>query len=355
MPRAFLCGAVLAALTVSSAIAQTKNGPSASGEVAIEIQNDWNYRSDDRANLYNDLFTKIEPSLTVRFAPEWSLFAHAVLEPVTPADQFENRAFEDHGLFVEDLYLEFDNGTFGARAGKLNVGFGVAWEIAPGVYGRDFAEDGYETSERIGVIGSYTLDAARAGRHRFSAGSFFQDTTVLSESTFRGRGDTRRQDGGVSNTESFESFILSANGENIAALGKLGYHVAYMHQAKGAGDAADEDSIAVALFSSFDIGGGVTFSPLLEYVRQDSPGGVADDERDFLTLAGTAEWKGFNVAAAWTRRDTDSIPDDDYQFQLSAGYAFGFGVSVDVGWKIANEGGIETRTIGILVAYGLEF
>jgi len=38
-------------------------------------------------------------------------------------------------------------------AGKLNVGFGVVWDKTPGLYGTDFEEDGYETSERIGVIG----------------------------------------------------------------------------------------------------------------------------------------------------------------------------------------------------------
>ena len=32
-------------------------------------------------------------------------------------------------FFVEDLFLELANGSFGAMAGKLNVGFGVGWDI----------------------------------------------------------------------------------------------------------------------------------------------------------------------------------------------------------------------------------
>ena len=346
---------MVAVVLAASANAQQKTYPSIFGSVPIEIENDWTYSSDDRSNHNNDLYATIEPEVTVQVSPHWSIFTHAVLEPVTAAEKFENRVFEDHGLYLEDLALQFDNGTFGARAGKLNVGFGIAWDKTPGVYGTDFAEDGYETSERIGIIGSYTVKAEAAGTHKLSAGSFFQDTTIFSESTFRGRGDTRKSDGGVSNTESFESFIVALDGGNFAGLGKLGYHAAYMHQSKGSGDLSDEDSFAVALFTTFDLDQGVAFSPLVEYVHQENAGG-ASDERDFLTLAGQAEWNGFNLAVAWTGRDTNNgTDDDDFQFQLSAGYAFDFGFSVDIGWKIAEEAGINTETVGAIAAYTIEF
>lgn len=355
MFRAFVTVCVLAVLSTPSLQAQQKAYPSISGVIPIEIENDWTYKSDDRSNHNNDLYTTIEPELTVQLSPHWSIFAHAVLEPVVAAEKFENRVFEDHGLYLEDFALQFDNGTFGARAGKLNVGFGVAWDKTPGVYGTDFAEAGYETSERIGIIGSYAINAASMGTHKLSAGSFFRDTTVFSQSTFRGRGDTRKRDGGVSNTESFESFIVALDGGKIAGLGKLGYHAAYMHQAKGSGDVGDEDAFAVALFTTFDLGGGVAFSPLVEYVHQDNAGG-ARDERDFLTLAGQAEWKGFNLAIAWTGRDTNNTTgEDDFQAQLSVGYVFDFGLTVDIGWKIAEEAGINTETLGAIAAYKIEF
>ena len=280
MFRAILPVCVVAWLFAASAPAQAQTYPSLSGAMPIEIENDWTYKSDDRSNHNNDLYTTIEPEVTVQFSPRWSIFAHAVLEPVTDADRFENRVFEDHGLYLEDLELQFDNGTFGARAGKLNVGFGIAWDKTPGVYGTDFAEDGYETSERIGIIGSYTAKSASLGMHKLSAGSFFQDTTILSQSTLRGRGDTRKRDGGVSNTESFESFIVALDGGNMPGLGKLEYHGAYMHQAKGAGDVEDEDSFAIAVFTTIDVGRGIALSPLVEYVHQEHAGG-ASDERIF--------------------------------------------------------------------------
>ena len=57
----------------------------------------------------------------------------------------------------------------------------------------------------------------------------------------------------------------------------------------------------------------------MEYVHQDNAGG-ASDERNFLTLAGQAEWNGFKLAVAWTGRDTsNAAEDDDFQVRLSAG------------------------------------
>jgi len=354
------CSAVLAGFmavcVTSPSFAAQKTYPSISGEIPIEIENDWAFKSDDRANQSNDLYTTIEPAVTVQLSPSWSIFGHAVLEPVGSAGKFENRTFEDIGLYVEDLFVEFNKKAFNVKAGKLNVGFGVAWDKTPGLYGTDFAEDGYETSERIGVIGGWTVDTNAAGTHTISAGSFFQDTTFLSQSAFKGRGDTRKRDGGVSNTGDFSSFIVALNGEKILGLGNFGYHISYMHQANGAGNPSDETSFAIAGFTRFDVGKGVTFSPIVEFVRQENPGGVQNQDRTFLTVASQFEWQGYNVAAAWTKRHTFKAADDrDFQFQLSAGYSFDFGLSVDLGWKIADEGNVETQTFGILAAYLFKF
>lgn len=349
-------GAVVA-FSAPAAVLAAEGTPDVSGEVVLELQNDWNYKADDRSNLNNNLSPTIEPAVTFTLSPQWSVFAHAVMETVGDAAKFENRAFEDIGLYMEDLYLEFSADRFGAKAGKLNVGFGVAWDMAYGLYGTDLAED-YEISERIGFIGDWHVGKGSYGTHTVSGATFFADTTILSESALRGRGDTRRADGGPSNTESFKSFVVALNGSDIPMLGNLGYHVSYMHQAAGAGSTADEKSVAAAVFSSFDIGGGISFDPLFEVVRQTDQGGTPGMDRLYLTFSGQLAWKGWNVAASWTERETDNptaATNTDSHFQLSAGYAFDFGLSVDVGWKVSEDGGNETRTLGILAAYTIEF
>lgn len=85
-------------------------------------------------------------------------------------------------------------------------------------------------------------------------------------------------------------------------------------------------------------------------------GGVAGQNPNFLTLAGQMDWNGFNLAVAWTGRDTDNGTNgDDFQLQFSAGYAFDFGLYVHIGWKFAEEAGIDTETLGVLAAYTFEF
>ena len=129
-----------------------------------------------------------------------------------------------------------------------------------------------------------------------------------------------------------------------------------MHQGKGEGDPSDEDSVALALYTSIDLGDGFVFAPLAEYVHQQNPGGAADENRDFLTLAGQIERNGYNVALAWTRRETRNAGTDrDYQFQVSAGYAFDFGLTIDIGWKVAEEETVETRTVGARATYTITF
>lgn len=328
-----------------------------SGEIAFELQDDWNYRSDDRGNLNNHLFPTIKPSVTVRLAPGWSISAVAVMEPIGDPAKFENRVFEDIGLYVEDLYAEYAGDRLGARAGKLNPGFGIAWDRTPGIYGTDLAED-YETPERIGVVGSWRVGEGRYGSHVFSASAFFADTSIFSESALRGRGDTRRRDGGVSNTESFESFLVALNGENIPLPGKAGYHLSYMKQAAGRGDADDENSFALAVFTSLALGQNFTFDPLVEAVRQVNQGGVSGQDRFYLTVGGQLSRSGWNIAASVTERHTDNVTaanDTDTHFQISGGYGFDFGLSIDIGWKISEDAGVETRTLGALATYTIEF
>ncbi|MPY69730.1 MAG: hypothetical protein GEU92_06565, partial [Alphaproteobacteria bacterium] len=123
-----------------------------SWSVPAELQNDWNYRSDSPDNRLNDLYLTIEPEATLRLpsVPGLSIFAHGVYEPMRGPAPGRSRAFKDHGLFLEDMYVRYETGPVAFRAGKMNPGFGIAWDRAPGIYGDEFAGD-YELTERIAL------------------------------------------------------------------------------------------------------------------------------------------------------------------------------------------------------------
>ena len=120
-------------------------------EIDVEIQNDWTFDSDDPDAELNDLFTTTEPAVALHLLPGLSIQSGLVLEPVKDPGPSDDRFFEDHGFFAEQLYLLYETDDFSLHGGKFNLPFGVAWDLAPGVYGTDVAEDFYEQVERIGL------------------------------------------------------------------------------------------------------------------------------------------------------------------------------------------------------------
>ena len=355
-PRGF--AALLAlALAAPDALAESEGAfPRIGGDVSIEIQNDFAFRSDDAESEINDLFTTTEPSLALEFTPALAIRAGLVLEPVADPEPDEDRVFADHGLFVEVLTLNYEAGNVAFHGGKFAANFGIAWDATPGIFGTDMAED-YEMSERVGVGGSVGLGGDGAGRLDLSASVFFLDTSFLADSYPRGRGNTSRSDGGPSNTETLASYALALDGDVAAAPG-LAYHLAFIDQARGVGGARRERGVAGALQFETEIADGVTLAPLAEFVRFGNLGNEAGVDRTYLTLAAEIGWSAWKAVAAYTGRFTDTPAagdDHDFQVQLSLGYEFESGLAVELGWKRAREGGVDTDTFGLLLSYAFSF
>lgn len=335
--------------------------PGISGEISFEVQNDWAYHSDDKDTDVNTLTTTIEPYIVLSVTEHLAFETGLVLEQVQDPDPNDDTAFDNHGAYVEQLKVTYNRDNFGVEAGKFNPSFGVAWDLAPGVYGTDFAEDGYETAEKIGGGAHYTFEGEKTGAHTLTGNTYFSDTTFLSDSTITKRGELRESDGGVGNTEDFSSYSVTLDGENVAGVEGFGYHLGYRHQGAGDADPAgtnNENAYAVAAFHTFDITDSTQAFVLGEYVHiADSEG--SDDNLNYLTTSLQLTFdEHWNIAGSYTNRDRDVAGGndiDDYMAQLSAGYAFDNGIGVDLGWKIANEDGIDTETLGLLLTYGYEF
>ncbi len=163
-----------------------KSYPRVDASIVIEVQNDNTYKSQDDDAELNDLFTTTEPEVTFHFNRYVSLLVHGVLEPVKDPGPRDDRFFEDHGFYLQDIILQFDADRVFGFGGKFTPNFGLAWDIAPGVYGTDFAED-YEFSENIGFGGGFAYASDSVGTHTVSAHTAlqparFSKTTVSSAS-----------------------------------------------------------------------------------------------------------------------------------------------------------------------------
>ncbi len=326
-----LAVAPLTCLLVSGGVAWADEGsfPRLEVVIPIEIQDDFAFDSDDPAAELNDLYATIEPEVSLHFNSAISLVAGFVFEPVQDPGPREDRVFEDQGLFAEQVFLSYSGEGFGVQAGKFNPAFGMAW--------------GNENR----------------GLHTLSVATFFADTTFLSESVFQDRGRTRIGSGGVSNTEDFSSVAVSLDSEAVAGLGGMGYTLGFVHQQGGRGDPEDETGFVAGLFKSVALSNGATLEPVLELAHFENAGGAQLD-RDYVTLG--AGWANgpWNAALSATGRFSDSnaagvASDDDTLVQLSGGYGFSNGVTLDVGYRFSEEANAETHMVGALLAYELGF
>ena len=355
-------GAVGAAIALfgvclTAALAEEKSYPAISGEIAFEIQDDLAFDSDDPAEERNELGALIEPNLFFHATENFYLNAGLVFEAVQDPAPGDDREFDDHGLFVEVLTLNAEFGGLHLYGGKFGPNFSIAFDAAAGLYGTDISEDDIELSEFVGFGGAYTVEELPVGAITGSASIFTQDTSALADSKITRRERTRSGDGGPGNTGSLESFALALDGDGLPVPGDLRYHIGYVSLASDTTE--DEDRFAVGAEWGFAVTDDVTLTPLLEYVHFENAGGVDGADRDYVTGSLLAEFGPWNGAVAYTNRDisaaTGVAEADDFQFQVSAGYAFDFGLSVDLGYKVNQSADIDTSTVGLLFAYGYEF
>ncbi|MEM9123033.1 MAG: hypothetical protein AAGB03_06890 [Pseudomonadota bacterium] len=331
--------------------------PKFSIEIPIEIESDTVFDSDDDDAEFTDTYATIEPEIVLSFNEIVSLNAGLVFEPVEGGedpDPGEDIFFENHGLYAEQLFLEIAPGDFSLIAGKYNPSFGVAWDLAPGIYGVDFAED-YELTERIGLAGSVSFGGEASGEHTLTVSSFFADTTGLTESLFQDRPTVDKDDGGPSNTEDLSSFAVTLIGEDVPFLGGFGYALSFATQDQGetAADTDDETGFAVALFGGLDLTESLSVEPVIEYASFDGFGGT-DTDADYIT-AGLAFLTGpWNLSLAYTDRSIEENGGSDFDdtlFAASAGYEFESGLTFDLGYKLEDAEDVESQVFGVLFTY----
>jgi hypothetical protein len=345
-----------------------KTFPRIEGTISVEIQGDF-FDSDNADSPDSDIYNTTEIEVGWYFNRFFSIQAGFVFEPVTDADPGQNRVFDDHGLYAEQLYAQLDLAPFRLFAGKFNPAFGKAWDVTPGVYGADLAEDSYELVERLGGGVAVTRDAGRLGSITLTGSAFFLDNSFLEGSAFRERDAASEEVGIPSNSGALDSFSLALDGADIPALAGVSWHIAYLHQEQGRlfgaddADFTDQDAFAFSLYGEHKFNSvGLEWIGEVVYIDGFSASEDSNNyESWFFTAGAKLTFDKYNIAAAYTHNSNEGFATragDDFdvnQFSVSVGREIYDGWSLDLGYKYLEEADEETHVVGFLLAKEIEF
>lgn len=301
---------------------------------------------------YDHTFVRAEVAPTIAFNERWSIDGVLVLEPIDKDKHWSHRKVDREGVFTEELKLNYTANNLALFTGKFNPGFGTAWD-ARGIWGEDFAED-YEITEKLGFGAAYNLQTADWGNHTLTGSTFFSDTSLLSQSVITKRGHTTKDDGGAGNTEDFSSYAISLNGEGLAGIEGLNYHLAHRFQEHATGGVSDESGYAVTINYSHELSQRISINLMQEHVVIDNFDGDADDYTYNTSSLITTLDNRWNITLGYTERaiDVDGAGQtNDHLFQASGGYDFGNGLTLDIGWRNVEESQHDHHTFGLLGRY----
>lgn len=324
------------------------------GNVIFRLGYNGVYDADAALPETNDYLALMIASPKVSFGPRVTLKSEFRLEDVRPP--FEDRAFEDEGLFARKLFADVKvSDRLSIQAGKFTPSFSFASLVTPGMYGNNYNKE-IELIERVGFGADYRLTSSGNASYVISAATFFDDTSFLSDSLGSSRGNKARSDGGASNTESFESFTLSVQGSELIQFPGLTYQLALIHEARGEGDSNDESGFLVAATRTYPLARDRSFTWIAEIAPIWNFEGSADDV--VYTSGGLVytqgPWTGVISGTYRERELAGGGRFDEYSIQTSIDYAFGGGLSLAVAHEFLRAQNDRSRRIGVRLSKVVE-
>lgn len=393
-----VCVAVVAGpLFAAAALAQgaPRSEPGAEALFSLSGYLDGEFNVDriggrDGVGRYTDLYNKSELGLTLSMPANLTVEGVFKLEPADRPADGKDRHFDHHAAWIDQLYLQWALGPVAAFAGKIHPRFGLAWDVAPGLYGPDFGE-GYELTEKLGAGLKLSLSALAGrediGEHSLQLEVFRADRGALSSSAFTRRfastdvdplsGDeitrytsrNRYAYGGPDNTRGYRNYVLSLAGEDVpVGSATLQYTLGYASRRAGA-DARAEDRAATE--HGYVAGGALavpladdlSFTPMLELVKLDDADGFKGFERDVATVGGELARGPVSVAYTYSRqKDRDDAASSvarqhaaSVSYDLSEVAGWLEGSAVTAGWRRLRESGEAANDFGLQFSYAYRF
>ncbi len=347
-----LCACILA-LFIPGLAGAEELPPRLSVAGVVEFQ----YDAQTGTDAIDTLSNTSELALGLRLGNGFSLESTLVYEPVRgPSD---SQYLSAQGLYAETLMVQYTRDHFTLFAGKIDPVFGLAWDMAPGLYGTEFAEE-YQLTERVGFGADVNLGgvlgAGHYGEHILSASLYRSDTSFLSDSLFTRRGHVHHDDGGVANTQGLSSFAIALDGMDMPGLSGFAYHFALRSQGADVGNARREKGMVGGITYDRELGDGYEMALIAEASHIWHADGQLHHEVTISTLGASLSRNDWSVSADYSSRTVNNktaLPSspDIHQVQFSIGHNLPHNLAFEAGWKRTSQSGINTNMFGLLVSF----
>jgi hypothetical protein len=289
-------------------------------------------------------------SATLRLGDRLTLQGLATLWPME--GETTGGVLDGEGIFAEQVAIHYAGDGFSLYGGKLDPAFGSAFNLAPGIYGKEVGQT-YQTVEKLGFGGDVDLAGsllnALPGAHVLSLAVFKSDRSVLSGALGFRRPRLTKEDGGPGNTAGLNSWAASLDGE---APSGFGYSVGMRKLAGGLTDEADElGYVAGAHFTPKESAG-----PALGWVAEiaafENADSIRGARRQSYTLGATLGVSGFSGSATLSgMHGNDLAGDSQRRFELSLGRGIAPGVTLDGGVQFLKGSGTASTIAAIRLSY----
>lgn len=210
-----------------------------SNNLVLDLNFNDNYRTSDSRNEYNETTARARFFSRYEFKNNFSLNSQIDLIPFYKADEASrrnalaqgggDRSFEDGGIQLRQLNLQYDNKKYAAIAGKMNLNYGRAWNWNRGIWSYELANN-YRQADKIGFGGVYRAgDAKKTGQYNFGLSFFKNDRKYLHNALITRDDQIANKAGDESLFESYAA-AMDVNFD-FGEKEKLYYHFGYLNLA----------------------------------------------------------------------------------------------------------------------------
>jgi hypothetical protein len=348
-----------------------KQYPYISGDVLFQAQADYvsSTKKDDVSK--ENAFLYAESNINLNINKNWKAKTQWRLQPNDVLTTRDNNNleryrtflsndrgmnFDENGLLIEELKIEFENEDLRAFAGKFDPSFGTSWRKSKriGVFAAQMTED-YNLREKLGAGVTALLENSS-----ITVSGFKNDNTALSRSVLNDRGRLNNNRGIAGNSGFFSSYAITMEGENFLTIDNLFYNLGY--RSLGVGDNVDdskrEQGYVFGAEYLHEITANSAIIPLIELVRINNFTGEKNRDATYATLAVIGKYSNWTSSISFIKREIKQQRQSDIndrQLQFSVGYKFSDNFTIDVSRADIKENGFKGSLLGITASYLYKF